>query len=48
LIARTYQLTPTELRVLLAIIEVGSIPEVAQFLGMCLTPTRVRFGPSAK
>jgi len=33
-IARTYDLTPTELRVLLAIVEVGGIPEVAVALGV--------------
>ncbi|QWG21562.1 LuxR family transcriptional regulator [Bradyrhizobium sediminis] len=33
-IARTYKLTPTELRVLLAIVEVGGVPEVAAALGV--------------
>ncbi len=33
-IAKTYQLTPTELRVLLAIVEVGGAPEVAEALGI--------------
>ena len=33
-IARTYQLTPTELRVLLAVVEVGGVPEVAEALGI--------------
>jgi DNA-binding CsgD family transcriptional regulator/PAS domain-containing protein len=33
-IARLYKLTPTELRVLLAIVEVGGVPEVAEALGM--------------
>jgi DNA-binding CsgD family transcriptional regulator len=33
-IAKAYQLTPTELRVLLAIVEVGGAPEVAEALGI--------------
>jgi DNA-binding NarL/FixJ family response regulator len=33
-IARLYKLTPTELRVLLAIVEVGGVPEVAEALGI--------------
>lgn len=33
-IARAYRLTPTELRVLLAIVEVGGVPEVATSLGV--------------
>ncbi|HET7716680.1 MAG TPA: helix-turn-helix transcriptional regulator [Bauldia sp.] len=33
-IARHYGLTPTELRVLLAIVEVGGVPEVAETLGV--------------
>jgi len=33
-IAKAYQLTPTELRVLLAIVEVGGAPEVADALGV--------------
>jgi DNA-binding CsgD family transcriptional regulator len=33
-IARHYKLTPTELRVLLAVVEVGGVPEVAEALGM--------------
>ena len=33
-IAKTYKLTPTELRVFLAIVEVGGVPEVAQALGV--------------
>jgi DNA-binding CsgD family transcriptional regulator len=33
-IARAYKLTPTELRVLLAIVEVGGAPEVAEALGV--------------
>lgn len=34
LIARRYKLTPTELRVLLAIVEVGGVPDVADALGV--------------
>ena len=33
-IARAYKLTPTELRVLLAIVEIGGVPEVAEALGV--------------
>jgi DNA-binding CsgD family transcriptional regulator len=34
IIARAYKLTPTELRVLLAIVDVGGVPEVAVALGV--------------
>jgi DNA-binding CsgD family transcriptional regulator len=40
LIARAFELTPTELRVLLAIIEVGGVPETAATLG--IAPTTVK------
>jgi DNA-binding CsgD family transcriptional regulator/PAS domain-containing protein len=33
-IARLYKLTPTELRVLLAVVEIGGVPEVAEALGI--------------
>jgi DNA-binding CsgD family transcriptional regulator len=33
-IAKTYRLTPMELRVLLAIVEVGGVPQVAEMLGI--------------
>ena len=33
-IAKAYKLTPTELRVLLAVVEVGGVPEVAEALGV--------------
>lgn len=33
-IARLFKLTPTELRVLLAVVEVGGVPEIADALGM--------------
>jgi DNA-binding CsgD family transcriptional regulator len=34
IIADTYKLTPAELRILLAIVEVGGVPEVAEALGI--------------
>ncbi len=37
IIARTYKLTPTELRVLLGIVDVGGVPEVAARLGVSET-----------
>ena len=36
-LARMYNLTPTELRVLLAIVDVGGVPEVAASLGVAAT-----------
>jgi len=39
-IGKTFKLTPTELRVLLAIVEVGGIPEVAAALGVADTTVR--------
>jgi DNA-binding CsgD family transcriptional regulator len=33
-IAREYNLTPTELRVLLAIVQIGGVPETAEALGI--------------
>lgn len=36
-IGRTFKLTPTELRVLLAVVEVGGVPEVAVALGVAET-----------
>lgn len=36
-IATTFRLTPTELRVLLAVVEVGGVPEVAEALGVAET-----------
>jgi DNA-binding CsgD family transcriptional regulator len=33
-IAKTFKLTPSELRVLLAIVEVGGVPEAAEALGV--------------
>jgi DNA-binding CsgD family transcriptional regulator len=39
-IARAYKLTPGELRVLLAVVEVGGVPEVAEALGIAETTVR--------
>ena len=39
-IARRFKLTPTELRVLLAIVEVGGVPEVAKTLGVSATTVK--------
>jgi DNA-binding CsgD family transcriptional regulator len=43
-IAGTYNLTPTELRVLLAIVEVGGIPEVAASLGVADSTIKTHVG----
>lgn len=40
IIARAYRLTPTELRVLLAVVDVGGVPEVAEALGIAETTVR--------
>jgi DNA-binding CsgD family transcriptional regulator/PAS domain-containing protein len=39
-IAKTYKLAPMELRVLLAVVEVGGVPEVAEALGIAETTVR--------
>jgi DNA-binding CsgD family transcriptional regulator len=39
-----FRLTPTELRVLLAIVEVGGVPEVAAALGVADTTVRTHVG----
>jgi DNA-binding CsgD family transcriptional regulator len=39
-IAKAYKLTPMELRVLLAVVEVGGVPEVAEALGIGETTVR--------
>ena len=39
-IAQSYKLTPTELRVLLAIVEVGGVPETAAALGVAETTVK--------
>lgn len=43
-IARTFKLTPTELRILLAIVEVGGGPEVAEALGIGETTVKTHLG----
>jgi DNA-binding CsgD family transcriptional regulator len=43
-IARHYRLTPTELRVLLAIVEVGGVPEVAEALGVASSTVKTHLG----
>jgi DNA-binding CsgD family transcriptional regulator len=43
-IAKTYRLTPTELRVLLAVVEVGGVPEVAATLGVAETTIKTHLG----
>jgi DNA-binding CsgD family transcriptional regulator len=43
-IAKAYKLTPTELRVLLAIVEVGGVPEVATVLGIAETTVKTHLG----
>jgi DNA-binding CsgD family transcriptional regulator len=40
LLARAFELTPTELRVLLSIIEVGGVPETAEALGIAETTVK--------
>jgi DNA-binding CsgD family transcriptional regulator len=44
IIAGTYKLTPTELRVLLAIVDVGGIPEVAAELGVADSTIKTHVG----
>jgi DNA-binding CsgD family transcriptional regulator len=39
-LARTFELTPTELRVLLSIVEVGGVPETAEALGIAETTVK--------
>ena len=39
-IAKAHKLTPMELRVLLAVVEVGGVPEVAEALGIAETTVR--------
>jgi DNA-binding CsgD family transcriptional regulator len=43
-IARHYRLTPSELRVLLAVIEVGGVPQVAEALGIADTTVKTHLG----
>jgi DNA-binding CsgD family transcriptional regulator len=44
MIGRAYKLTPTELRVLLAIVEVGGVPEVSEALGIAVTTVKTHLG----
>lgn len=44
IIAKTYELTPTELRVLLAIVEVGGVPDVAEALGVAESTVKTHLG----
>jgi DNA-binding CsgD family transcriptional regulator len=44
LIGRTFQLTPSELRVLLAIVEIGGVPDVARALGVAETTIKTHLG----
>jgi DNA-binding CsgD family transcriptional regulator len=43
-VARAYKLTPSELRVLLAIVEIGGVPEVAEALGIGDATVRTHLG----
>jgi DNA-binding CsgD family transcriptional regulator len=43
-IGSAFKLTPTELRVLLAIVEVGGIPQVAEAFGIAVTTVRTHVG----
>lgn len=44
IIAQAYKLTPTELRILLAIVEIGGAPEVAATLGIARSTVRTHVG----
>jgi DNA-binding CsgD family transcriptional regulator len=43
-IAKAYKLTPMELRVFLAIVEIGGVPEVAEALGIAETTVKTHLG----
>src|SRR5205807_6582020 len=43
-IAKAYKLTPMELRVLLAVVELGGVPAVAQALGIADTTVKTHLG----
>ena len=43
-IGKTFKLTPSELRVLLAIVDVGGVPEVAAALGVAVTTVKTHLG----
>lgn len=42
--AKAFRLTPTELRILLAIVEVGGVPEVAVALGIAESTVKTHLG----
>jgi DNA-binding CsgD family transcriptional regulator/PAS domain-containing protein len=44
IIAESYQLTPTELRVLTALVEIGGVPDVAAALGVAETTIKTHLG----
>jgi DNA-binding CsgD family transcriptional regulator/PAS domain-containing protein len=44
MLARIYNLTPTELRVLLAVVDVGGIPEIAAALGVAESTVKTHVG----
>lgn len=44
LIAKAYGLTPAELRVILAVVEVGGAPEVAEVLGVAPSTVKTHLG----
>jgi DNA-binding CsgD family transcriptional regulator len=44
IIARAYDLTATELRVLLAIVDVGGVPESAEALGIAESTVKTHLG----
>jgi DNA-binding CsgD family transcriptional regulator len=39
-VAKTFKLTPTEMRVLMMIVEVGGVPEIASVLGVSETTVK--------
>ena len=47
-IAKTYKLTPTELRVLLAIVQVGGVPEPPTALGIAETTVKTHLQPPVR
>jgi DNA-binding NarL/FixJ family response regulator len=44
IIAESYRLTPTELRVLTALVDVGGVPDVAAALGVAETTVKTHLG----
>jgi DNA-binding CsgD family transcriptional regulator len=43
-VGQTYKLTPAELRVLFAIVEIGGVPDVAVRLGIAETTVKTHLG----